>query len=135
MPTLLVSNFNIICATLGGWISIFGLVSYLFKERLFLSEARTENHLLFLRCTVLRIHHRAVISLLAGVALSPHGANLIRPLEYVTGIEADLAAVTLYFSRLVLGVQLIIAGVQLPAKYVFMRRHDHAPLVFMLGRQ
>ena len=39
MPTLAVTNFNIVCATLGGFITLFGLVSYLFKERLFLSES------------------------------------------------------------------------------------------------
>lgn len=39
MPTLSLINFNIVCATLGGFISVFGLVSYLFKERFYLSEA------------------------------------------------------------------------------------------------
>jgi hypothetical protein len=39
MPTLAVTNFNIVCAALGGFVTLFGLVSYLFKERLFLSEA------------------------------------------------------------------------------------------------
>jgi hypothetical protein len=38
MPTLAVDNFNIVCATLGGFISLFGLVSYLCKERFYLSE-------------------------------------------------------------------------------------------------
>lgn len=35
------SNFNTVCATLGGFIALFGLVSYFCKERLYLSEART----------------------------------------------------------------------------------------------
>lgn len=39
MPELSLVNFNIVCATLGGFISVFGLVSYLFKERFYLSEA------------------------------------------------------------------------------------------------
>lgn len=39
MPTLALTDFNIVCATLGGFISLFGLVSYLFKEKLYLSEA------------------------------------------------------------------------------------------------
>ena len=39
MPTLSITNFNIVCATLGGFITLFGLVSYLFKERFYLSEA------------------------------------------------------------------------------------------------
>lgn len=40
MPTLILTNFNIVCATLGGFITLFGLVSFLVKERLFLSEPR-----------------------------------------------------------------------------------------------
>lgn len=39
MPTLQVDNFNIVLSVLGGWISLFGLVSYLCKEHFYLSEA------------------------------------------------------------------------------------------------
>ncbi|PKY02452.1 putative Na/H antiporter [Aspergillus campestris IBT 28561] len=98
MPTLSLINFNIVCATLGGFISIFGLVSYLFKERFYLSEA--------------------LISLLAGVVFSPAAANFIRPSEYAMGSEQNLEEITLYFTRLVLGVQLVLAGVQLPKRYL-----------------
>jgi hypothetical protein len=52
-----------------------------------------------------------VISLLAGVSFSPHAANFVKPLEY-TGSQENLNATTLYFCRLVLGVQLVLAGVQ-----------------------
>lgn len=72
-------------------------MSYLCKERYYLSEA--------------------LISLVAGVIFSPHAANLIRPLEYALGSQENLGAITLYFTRLVLGVQLVLAGVQLPSKY------------------
>lgn len=41
MPTLSLVNFNISCATLGGFISAFGLVSFLCKETFYLSEARS----------------------------------------------------------------------------------------------
>lgn len=40
MPTLVLANFNIITAVLGGFISVFALVSFLLKERFYLSEAR-----------------------------------------------------------------------------------------------
>lgn len=40
MPALATTNFNIILSVLGGWISLFGLVSYLCKESFYLSEAR-----------------------------------------------------------------------------------------------
>ena len=39
MPTLAVTNFNIVLSVLGGWISLFGLVSYLCKESYYMSEA------------------------------------------------------------------------------------------------
>lgn len=35
------------------------------------------------------------------------------------GSEEHLGTITLYFARLVLGVQLVLAGVQLPSKYLF----------------
>lgn len=48
MPTLALTNFNIVVTVLGGWISLFGLVSYLVKENFYLSEARRCPHPLFL---------------------------------------------------------------------------------------
>ncbi|TPX11006.1 uncharacterized protein E0L32_008043 [Thyridium curvatum] len=109
MPTLAVNDFNIVVSVLGGWVSLFGLVSYLCKENFYLSEA--------------------LISLLAGVIFSPAAANFVRPLDYA-GSEENLNAVTLYFSRLVLGVQLVLAGVQLPSRYL---KHEWRPLSVLLG--
>lgn len=37
---LQLNNFNIVLALLGGFISLFGLVSFLLKENYYLSEAR-----------------------------------------------------------------------------------------------
>ncbi|KAL7799817.1 Sodium/hydrogen exchanger family domain-containing protein [Trichoderma ceciliae] len=117
---LALSNFNIVVAVLGGFISLFGLVSYLLKENYYLSEA--------------------LISLLIGAAFGPHGANFIRPDSYAgcstSGIiDTDctghrLGIITLNFSRLVLGVQLVIAGVQLPSKYLWKERKS---LMLLLG--
>ncbi|KAI2631948.1 Sodium/hydrogen exchanger family-domain-containing protein [Hypoxylon sp. NC1633] len=110
MPTLALTNFNIVVAVLGGWISLFGLVSYLLKENFYLSEA--------------------LISLLAGLAFSPHATNFVRPLDYAGSSEENLSAVTLYFTRLVLGVQLVLAGVQLPSRYL---KREWKPLSLLLG--
>lgn len=117
---LALSNFNIVVAVLGGFISLFGLVSYLLKENYYLSEA--------------------LISLLIGVAFGPHGANFIRPDSYAgcstsaisdaDCIDSRLGIITLNFSRLVLGVQLVIAGVQLPSKYLWRERKS---LMLLLG--
>lgn len=70
-----------------------------------------------------------VISLLAGVAFSPPAANFVRPLEYA-GSQENLDAIILYFSRLVLGVQLVLAGVQLPSRYL---KKQWKPLSILLG--
>ncbi|KIW79221.1 hypothetical protein Z517_05833 [Fonsecaea pedrosoi CBS 271.37] len=110
MPTLSLTNFNIVCAVLGGFITVFGLVSYLFKERFYLSEA--------------------LISLVAGVVFSPNATDLIKPLEYAGGSEDSLDYITLYFTRLVLGVQLVLAGVQLPSRYLYT---EWKPLALLLG--
>ncbi|KAJ6103333.1 hypothetical protein N7486_005760 [Penicillium sp. IBT 16267x] len=113
------SNFNTIVAVLGGFISLFGLVSYLLKEKFYVSEA--------------------LISLLAGVALGPNGAQLIRPRDYalcnqkgVSAIECrdNLNGITLNFSRLVLSVQLVLAGVQLPSKYL---KKEWKSLLLLVG--
>lgn len=70
-----------------------------------------------------------MISLLFGVAMSPHGADFVRPLEY-TGSMRNLNTTTLYFSRLVLGIQLVLAGVQLPSRYL---RIEWKALALLLG--
>ena len=69
------------------------------------------------------------MSLCAGVFLSPYGIRLIRPHEYASSPEA-LATVTLCFTRLVLGIQLVIAGIQLPSRYL---KTEWRSLAILLG--
>ena len=71
-----------------------------------------------------------MISLLAGVTFSPHAANFIKPLDYADGSQEDLGTITLYFTRLVLGVQLVLAGVQLPSQYL---QKEWKSLALLLG--
>ncbi|KKY28752.1 putative na h [Diplodia seriata] len=72
----------------------------------------------------------AVISTVAGVVFGPNAANWIRPQQYALGSEETLNTINLYFTRLVLGVQLVIAGVQLPSRYL---RTEWKPLALLLG--
>jgi len=102
-------------------------VSYLLKEKYYLSEACAA--LVQILLFIFQLIWISVISLLAGVTFSPHAANFIKPLEY-TGSQANLNAVTLYFTRLVLGVQLVLAGVQLPSRYL---QREWKPLALLLG--
>lgn len=135
MPTLALTDFNIVCATLGGFITVFGLVSYLLKEKFYLSEARTSTCLRFSTSSHARKHAQSdhaplVISLLAGVIFGPHATNLIKPEEYALQDPEVVETITLYFTRLVLGVQLVLAGVQLPSKYL---KTEWKSLAFLLG--
>lgn len=68
--------------------------------------------------------------MVAGIIFSPNAANIIRPLEYAQGSEENLDYITLYFSRLVLGVQLVLAGVQLPSRYLYT---EWKSLALLLG--
>lgn len=128
MPSLEINNFNIVCSVLGGFITLFGLVSYLFKERFYLSEACAFLFLSFIHQDMLI--RATVISTLAGVAFSPHATNFIKPMDYAMGSQTNLDAITMYFTRLVLGVQLVIAGVQLPGRYL---QTEWKSLALLLG--
>ncbi|KAI8628986.1 Na/H antiporter [Xylariaceae sp. FL1651] len=108
MTLLAITNFNIVTSVLGGWITLVGLFSYLLKERYYLSEA--------------------CISFFAGIAFT-HVAKLLKPSEYA-GSKEDLDAATLDFSRLVLGVQLVLVGVQLPSRYL---QREWKSLALLLG--
>ncbi|KAE9579508.1 Na(+)/H(+) antiporter 2 [Colletotrichum fructicola] len=103
-----VTNFNVVISVLGGWLVLFGTFSYLIKETCYLSEA--------------------LVSLLGGVTFT-HVAKWIKPGEYAVSEDA-VASVTLDFSRLVLGVQLVLAGVQLPSRYL---RKEWKSLSLLLG--
>ena len=68
--------------------------------------------------------------MLAGVVFSPPAANFIRPLDYALGSVENLETITLYFTRLVLGVQLVLTGVQLPKRYLQI---EWKSLLWLLG--
>jgi NhaP-type Na+/H+ or K+/H+ antiporter len=54
----------------------------------------------------------------------------VRPDEYALHEAETLETITLYFTRLVLGVQLVLAGVQLPSKYL---KTEWRSLALLLG--
>lgn len=71
-----------------------------------------------------------MISLIAGVTFSNHATGLIKPIDYAQGNTKSLDDITHHFTRLVLGVQLVLAGVQLPSKYLL---NEWKPLALLLG--
>ena len=88
---------------------LYGLVSFLVKERFYMSEP--------------------LIAVCAGVLFN-HGTKWLRPEVYTLLDPENLQVTTLLFTRLALGVQLVLAGVQLPSKYLKM---EWKSLALLLG--
>jgi NhaP-type Na+/H+ or K+/H+ antiporter len=68
------------------------------------------------------------VSLLAG-ALLTHVVKILKPTEYASS-KNDVNSITLDFTRLVLSIQVVLTGVQLPSHYL---RKEWKPLSLMLG--
>ncbi|KAK9718847.1 hypothetical protein K7432_005160 [Basidiobolus ranarum] len=85
---------NVIPAVMGGFILLFGLVSMFVKERLFLSEA--------------------LVATIFGIIIGPIGLNLVDPTTW----SAHPNTFTLEFARIVIALQVMAAGVNLPKKYI-----------------
>ncbi|KAL2270282.1 hypothetical protein VTJ83DRAFT_2466 [Remersonia thermophila] len=97
MPTLDVSELNIVVAILGAFTLLFGVISVLIKNRWFLGEA--------------------LPAVIIGIALGPIAAKFLDSARWGSAAEGQTSAITLGMARVVIGVQLVIAGFQLPAKY------------------
>ncbi|KAH0558531.1 hypothetical protein GP486_004812 [Trichoglossum hirsutum] len=81
---------------LGGFTSLFMLVSLFVKEKLYIGEA--------------------TVATICGIIFGPHAANLFNPLSW-----GNVDQITLECSRIVLVVQCFAVGVELPRAY--MERH------------
>ncbi|MCJ1274939.1 hypothetical protein MMC21_002738 [Puttea exsequens] len=89
---------------IGGFTSLFMLVSLFVKEKLYIGEA--------------------TVATICGVIFGPHAANLFNPLSW-----GNTDQITLECSRVVLVVQCFAVGVELPKAY--MERHWRS-VVFLL---
>ncbi|OSS50094.1 hypothetical protein B5807_04805 [Epicoccum nigrum] len=109
MPTLDVSELNIIIAVLGGFTILYGLGSVKIKQVWYLGEA--------------------LPALVVGIALGPIAARFIDSERWGTAMQGQTEHITLGITRVVIGVQLVMAGYQLPAKYPWHRWKDMALLL------
>ena len=104
MPLLDLSNLNTIISILGLFITSYAFLSIKIKQVWYLGEA--------------------LPAVIVGIALGQVGARWIDPedwgLESFNGSELQ-NNITLGMCRIVIGVQLVIAGFQLPAKYQWQR--------------
>ena len=76
---------------LGGFIVLFGLVSFFVKEKLFLSES--------------------LVATLVGIAFGPIAIKAIDPFQW------DIKVLTLEFSEIVVCIQIMNAAINLPKKF------------------
>ena len=103
------SKASLALHVLGCYICAIGQLSYLLKERAFLSSA--------------------LISLLVGVAFGPVGAGWIDPLEWSHNHAETRNELGFQLCRLVIGIQVLFAGISLPAAYL---KHQAQSLVILL---
>ncbi|KAI9142949.1 Cation/H+ exchanger [Paraphysoderma sedebokerense] len=87
---------TIICLVLGSFILLYGLISLLVKERLYLSES--------------------LVAALVGILIGPHALNLLQ--VFHTKDHHTIEHAIFQFSRIAIGIQVMFAGVELPAKYI-----------------
>ncbi|CAI2166663.1 17408_t:CDS:10 [Funneliformis geosporum] len=91
MQILDLSEVLVIYTLLGGFIVLFGLVSLIVKERLYLSEA--------------------LVALLMGLIIGPACFHLVDPTKWESKITEEL-------TRIVLAIQIMTAAINLPRAYI-----------------
>ncbi|KAK4185151.1 putative Na(+)/H(+) antiporter [Podospora australis] len=101
MPTLNLSELNIVLAVFGAFTLVYGIISSKVKNKWFLGEA--------------------LPAMLLGIILGPIAAKFIDADRWGSAEAGQTSEITLGMTRVVIGVQLVIAGFQLPAKYQKLR--------------
>ncbi|KAH6884540.1 Sodium/hydrogen exchanger family protein [Thelonectria olida] len=106
MPTLELNHLNIVLGALGAYLGLYGLVSVQIKLVWYLGAA--------------------LPAVIMGIILGPVGAKFIDSSQWGNAQDGQTHAITLGVTRVMIGLQLVIAGYQLPARYLWMRRKEIA---------
>lgn len=115
---------SVVAAVLGGFILFYGLTSLVIKERLYISEACKFR--LFV-C----LHNHAcsnigsVVAILCGIIFGPICAHFVDISQW-----GNEEIVTKEFTRIVIGIQVMAAGVALPKRYLYKELRS---LLILLG--
>jgi NhaP-type Na+/H+ or K+/H+ antiporter len=96
-PVLSLSELNIILSILGAFILLFGFISIKLKAKWYLGEA--------------------LPAVVVGICLGPLAANFIDSERWGSASAGQTSEISLGIMRVLIGIQLVIAGFQLPAKY------------------
>jgi NhaP-type Na+/H+ or K+/H+ antiporter len=106
MPVLSLSELNIVLGVLGAFTYLYGIISVKIKQAWYLGEA--------------------LPAVLIGVILGPVAAKFIDSERWGSASPGQTSEITLGVARVMIGVQLVIAGFQLPAKYGLTRWKEMA---------
>ncbi|KAM6514029.1 hypothetical protein FALCPG4_015210 [Fusarium falciforme] len=106
MPVLNLSELNIVLSVLGAFTVLYGIISVKVKQAWYLGEA--------------------LPAVFFGVVLGPLVAKFIESEKWGSATPGQTNAITLGVARVMIGVQLVIAGYQLPAKYNLTRWKEMA---------
>jgi len=106
MPSLDPSELNQIIAVLGAFIVLYGFISVPIKQIWYLGEA--------------------LPAVVMGIILGPVAGKLIESEQFGSAKPGQTNDITLGVARVMIGVQLVIAGYQLPAKYNLHRWKEMA---------
>ncbi|KAJ4178894.1 hypothetical protein NW759_017324 [Fusarium solani] len=106
MPTLNVSDLNVVLGVLGAFTVLYGIISVKIKQAWYLGEA--------------------LPAVAVGIILSPVSAKFLESENWGSATPGQTNAITLGAARVMIGVQLVIAGYQLPAKYGYTRWKEMA---------
>lgn len=101
----MLTGIDVAYALIGGFVTIFSLVSLFIKERLYIGEA--------------------TVAMIVGIIFGPVAANIFNP--YTWG---NTDYITLEVARIVIVVQVFAVGVELPKKY--LKKHWKGVAVMLL---
>lgn len=93
----------------GAFIILYGVISVKIKQVWYLGEA--------------------LPAMVFGIALGPIAAKFVDSERWGSAIAGQVPDITLGVTRVVIGIQLVMAGYQLPAKYPWHRWKDMAILL------
>lgn len=97
-PILDINNFNVVLAVISTYVLLFGFISLKIKQRWYLGEA--------------------LPAFLAGVAFGPAAARFLKVSQWAGDDSDGGHDITYDLARLVIGIQLVKVGYQLPRKYL-----------------
>ncbi len=101
-----IDKLSVVTSILGGYIILYGLVSFFIKERLYLSEARKymfikiRNNKIFNITLITFICYTLVVSMITGIIFGPIALGLLNPANW-----GHLDQITNGFLRIIIGIQ------------------------------